>query len=108
MSRYLLVWEDTRTARIRREESASSAPIAWFRVTWVAAAGNEIYEHAVERVDVYAHAPAVRDRAWLRQLAEIRDAVAFCDQLLDVDLEGGEPAPDWSLHSVEVTPAKRP
>lgn len=107
MARYLLVWEDTRTARIRCEDSDSIAPLAWFRVTWTAAEGNAMYEHAIDRVDVYAHAPVVKGRTWLRERADIREAVDFCDELVDGDLEEGEPVPDWDLHSVEVSRPSR-
>lgn len=107
MPRYLLVWEDTRTARIRREESTSSAPLAWFRVTWVVAEGNAIYEHAVDHVDVYAHAAHIGGRAWLHRAPEIRDAVGFCGQLVDGNLGAEETSPDWTLHTVEVAPDNR-
>jgi hypothetical protein len=103
VARYLLVWEDTRTARIRREESDSSAPLAWFRVTWTAAEGNAMYEHAIDRVDVYAHAPTVSGRTWLRERADIREAIDFYDELADGGLAEGEVDLDWSQHSVEVS-----
>jgi hypothetical protein len=103
VARYLLVWEDTRTARVRREESNSSAPLAWFRVTWAVAEGNAIYEHAIDRVDVYAHAAIIGARTWLQKRANIPDAIDFCDQLVDGDLAQGESAPDWDRHSVELS-----
>jgi len=105
MARYLLVWEDTRTARIRREDSDSSAPLAWFRVTWTVAEGNAMYEHAIDRVDVYAHAPAVSERIWLQERADIRTAINLCDELVDAELVEGEPDVDWSQHSVEESKA---
>lgn len=64
-----------------------------------------MYEHAIDRVDVYAHAPAVSGRAWLHERADIREAIDLCDELADGDLAEGEPDFDWSQRSLEESRA---
>lgn len=62
-----------------------------------------MYEHAIDRVDVCAHAPAVSGRSWLHERADIREAIDLCDELADGDLAEGESGFDWSQHTVEVS-----
>jgi len=93
VTRYRLVFHGLDTARIKVADDPTSAPLAWFRVSWRAGTND------VEAVNVYGHAERVPERPWLSTCATIRDAVAYCDAL-----ERGAPVEadyDWSGGTLE-------
>lgn len=73
MTGYQLVWDDSRTARIRRGDAGDFRPLAWLRVSY---AGSG---HEVGRVDVYTHAVQLRGRLWRGSADSIAGAIAFCE-----------------------------
>jgi hypothetical protein len=92
---YRLVFQGLDTARIRPEDAGQTAPLAWFRVTYVDAS-NE-----TSAVHVYGHHEHVPERPWLATHESIAAAVAFCDSL---PLSGGSGDYDWSEGSVVTSP----
>ena len=90
VAQYRLVFDGLDTARIKPADDPTSAPLAWFRLSWRPGT-NE-----VAAVNVYGHAEHVSDRPWLSTCATIRDAVTYCDTLVpgtpveaDYDWSGG-------------------
>jgi hypothetical protein len=73
MTRYPLRWDDSRTARIRREDAGDLRPMAWLRVSYASAS------HEVSHVDVYTHAEQLRGRLWRGSVETVGAAVAFCE-----------------------------
>ncbi len=99
VTRYQLVWDDTRTGRLRATGDDSARPLAWLRLTW--AEGHEL-----AGVDVYGDGATAGDRKWLRKNASIQAAVEFCDAHSDElrGLQAEEPMPEalgdaWEHHS---------
>ncbi|AMM22762.1 hypothetical protein AX769_21725 (plasmid) [Frondihabitans sp. PAMC 28766] len=76
MTRYQLVWDDTRTGRLRIDGAVSLRPLAWLRLTW--GEGHELV-----RVDVYNDGVQAADRAWLAQTASVKTAMELCDTHLE-------------------------
>jgi len=72
MTSYQLAWDDSRTARIRRSDTADLRPLARLRVSYTGAG------HEVTRVDVYTHAEHLRGRLWRGSARSVADAVDFC------------------------------
>jgi len=77
MSSYELVWDDSRTARLRQVEATSLLPVAWLRVDYSGVG------HVVRRVEIYTHATAVVDRLWRGSAETVPNAVAFCDRYVE-------------------------
>jgi hypothetical protein len=105
MTRYQLRWDDSRTARVRREDAGDLRPLAWFRVSYAGAG------HEVGRVDVYTHAEQLRGRLWRGSVESVGAAVAFCQAhelelaaaAADEDLPDGvarPPVHPWALATV--------
>lgn len=109
MTRYQLRWDDSRTARVRREDAEDLRPLAWLRVSYAGAG------HEVSRVDVYTHAEQLRGRLWRGSVESVGAAVAFCqahEHELELELAAaaaGEDLPDgmarppvhpWALATV--------
>lgn len=100
VTRYELVWDDTRTGRVRATGDDSVRPLAWLRITWADS-------HEVARVDVYGDGALASDRSWLAESTSVRAAVEFCDaraaelrlaqSSAALPAELGEP---WEHHSV--------
>jgi len=105
MTRYQFRWDDSRTARIRREDVGDLRPLAWLPASYAGAS------HEVNHVDVYTHAEQLQDRLWRGSLESVGAAVAFC-QAHDLELAAaaaGEDLPDgvaqppehpWALATV--------
>lgn len=100
MTRYQLAWDDTRTGRLRADDSESPRPLAWLRVTWGAG-------HEVVRVDVYGDGATAGDRRWVAEAPTIRAAIVFCDARGDDlrPLRTAEPMSEalgdaWEHHSI--------
>lgn len=87
-----MVWEDTRTARVRDVDAVATLPVAWLRVEWT-------QSHEVVSIDVFGHAPAIRDRQWIERFSSFSAALRRCDEL-PRPTDGGEEW-DWDGGSVE-------
>jgi hypothetical protein len=85
---YQLVWDDTRTGRLRPNHDHSPT-LAWLRLTWPMGVG---FGQDLERVDIYTHHPEVTGRAWVAAAVSIAAAVP--------DALGASP---WEHHRI-VTP----
>lgn len=105
VTRYQLRWDDSRTARLRREDAGDLRPLAWLRVSYAGVS------HEVGRVDVYTHAEQLRGRLWRGSVESLGAAVAFCEvhevelvaAAAGVDLPDGvapSPVHPWTLVTV--------
>jgi len=104
---YQLVWDDTRTGRLRPNHDHSPT-LAWLRLTWPMGVG---FGQDLERVDIYTHHPEVTGRAWVAAAVSIAAAVTYChthleqlqDRVTKPDLPDALGASPWEHHRI-VTP----
>jgi len=89
-----MIWEDTRTARVRDVDAVATLPLAWLRVEWTAS-------HEVVSIDLFGHAPAIGDRPWIARFSSFGAALARCDELQRP--AAGDEEWDWERGSVEVS-----
>jgi len=92
-------WDDSRTARIRHEDTGDLRPLAWLRVSYAGA------NYEVSHVDVYTHAEQLQGRLWRGSLESVDAAVAFCQAH---DLELAAAAAGEELLDGVVLPPKHP
>lgn len=87
-----MIWEDTRTARVRDVDAVATLPLAWLRVAWTPS-------HEVVSIDLFGHAPAIGDRPWIARFSSFGAALRLCDEL-PRSTAGGEEW-DWERGSIE-------
>ena len=79
MTEYQLVWDDTRTGRLRPNHDRSPT-LAWLRLTW---ATGDAFGQGLERVDIYSHHPEVTGRVWVAAAVSIAASVTYCHTHLE-------------------------
>ncbi|XXM93186.1 hypothetical protein WM457_03022 (plasmid) [Clavibacter nebraskensis] len=70
-------------------------------MTWAPQREDAPYEHTITRVDLYSHAVAVPERAWLASAPTVAKALALCNGLHEPQPRPPGATYDWERHTVE-------